>query len=112
MKVLCCRELGFDCAHEVRAASEEEIVRQAAEHTRSRHDVEVTPEIAAQARALICKEETIHDLQSSSSQWSERRKCLPGVVLTRLRDSPHHIARASSMCSSVVLAGGPRPTPP
>ncbi|MFQ5857020.1 MAG: DUF1059 domain-containing protein [Anaerolineae bacterium] len=52
-KVLRCRDAGFDCEHEIRAGSEEEILQQAAEHARTVHDVEVTPEMAEQVRDLI-----------------------------------------------------------
>jgi len=44
---------GFDCEHEVRAASAEEVLQQAAEHARTVHDVEVTPEMAEQVKGLI-----------------------------------------------------------
>ena len=47
MKVLHCRDVGFDCDHEIHAQSEEEVLRQAAEHAQSKHGVEVTPELAA-----------------------------------------------------------------
>lgn len=55
MKVLRCRDAGFDCEHEVRAASAEEVLQQAAEHARTVHDVEVTPEMAEQVKGLIRK---------------------------------------------------------
>ena len=53
MKVLRCRDVGFDCEHEIRAQSEEEVLRQAAEHARTEHGVEVTPELAVQVQSLI-----------------------------------------------------------
>ncbi|MFQ5856412.1 MAG: DUF1059 domain-containing protein [Anaerolineae bacterium] len=53
MKVLRCRDAGFDCDHEIRAESEEEILQQAAEHARTAHNVEVTPEMAEQVKGLI-----------------------------------------------------------
>ncbi len=57
MKTLHCRDAGFDCAGEIRAASEEEILRQAAEHALAAHNVQVTPELAAQLITLIKEEE-------------------------------------------------------
>ncbi len=57
MKTLHCRDAGFDCAGEIRAASEEEILRQAAEHALAAHNVQVTPELAAQLKTLIKEEE-------------------------------------------------------
>lgn len=53
MKVLHCRELGFDCDGVVRAESEEEVLQQVADHAKEVHQVEVTPELAQQARTLI-----------------------------------------------------------
>ena len=57
MKVLCCRDVGFDCDQEIRAETEEEILNQAAEHARNVHNVEVTPEIATKVKNLIRDEE-------------------------------------------------------
>jgi predicted small metal-binding protein len=56
MKTLRCRDAGFDCNREIRASSEEELMRQAAEHAKNDHGVEVTPEIADQVRSLIREE--------------------------------------------------------
>ena len=53
MKTLHCRDAGFDCEGKVSAASEEEVLRQAAEHARTTHNVEVTPEMAEQIKTLI-----------------------------------------------------------
>lgn len=52
-KVLRCRDIGFDCDAVVRAASEEEVLEQAAAHAKTVHGVEVTPEIAEQVKAAI-----------------------------------------------------------
>ena len=53
MKVLRCRDVGFDCEGEIRAENEEEVLRQAAEHAQRDHNTAVTPEMAAQIRGLI-----------------------------------------------------------
>jgi predicted small metal-binding protein len=53
MKVLRCRDVGFDCDGVVRAESEEELLRQVAEHAQTVHNVEVTPELAKQVKSLI-----------------------------------------------------------
>jgi predicted small metal-binding protein len=53
MKILRCRDAGFDCDYEIRAQSEEEVLREAAEHAQQVHRVEVTPELAAQVQSLI-----------------------------------------------------------
>lgn len=53
MKVLRCRDAGFDCDAEIRAEHEDEILEQAAEHVRTVHDREVTPELVEQVRGAI-----------------------------------------------------------
>ena len=57
MKLLRCRDAGFDCDHEVRAESEEELLQQVAEHATTVHEVEVTPELVEQVKTLIQEEE-------------------------------------------------------
>ena len=53
-KVLRCRDVGFDCEGVIRAESDEEVMRQAAEHARSVHGMDaITPEVAEQIRAQI-----------------------------------------------------------
>ena len=56
MKVLRCRDAGFDCDHEVRAESEEELLQQVAEHAQAVHHVEITPELVEQVKSLIQEE--------------------------------------------------------
>lgn len=53
MKTLRCRDAGFDCEGIIQAASEEEILSQAAEHAQAAHNVQVTPELAEQLKTLI-----------------------------------------------------------
>ncbi|MBL8205531.1 MAG: DUF1059 domain-containing protein [Blastocatellia bacterium] len=57
MKTLHCRDAGFDCEGVIQAATEEEILSQAAAHAQSVHNVEVTPELAEQIKTLIKDEE-------------------------------------------------------
>jgi len=57
MKVVRCRDVGFDCEGVVRAENEEEVLRQVAEHARTVHNVDVTPELAAQVKSLIQDED-------------------------------------------------------
>jgi predicted small metal-binding protein len=59
MKVLRCREMGFDCNEEIRAESEEELLRKAAEHATSQHGLQLTPDMVTQVKSHI------HDEQSS-----------------------------------------------
>ena len=53
MKTLRCRDAGFDCEKEIHADSEEEVLKQAAEHASKVHKVNVTPELASQIKELI-----------------------------------------------------------
>lgn len=53
MKTLNCGDAGFDCEGKISGESEEEILSQAAEHARTEHNVEVTPEMADQLKTLI-----------------------------------------------------------
>ena len=53
MKILHCSDAGFDCNAVVKAATEEEVLQQAAEHARTVHGVTVSPDMAAQIRTLI-----------------------------------------------------------
>jgi predicted small metal-binding protein len=53
MKIVHCRNLGFDCDQEIRTESEEEVLRQATEHAHTVHGVQVTPEVAVQVQSHI-----------------------------------------------------------
>ena len=53
MKTLHCRDAGFDCNGVIRANTEEEVMKQAAQHALEVHAVSVTPELAAQIKTLI-----------------------------------------------------------
>lgn len=57
MKVLRCRDAGFDCEGVVRAESEEDLLRQVAEHAQAVHGVEVTPELVEQVKSLVRDDE-------------------------------------------------------
>jgi predicted small metal-binding protein len=55
-KVLRCRDLGMKCAYEIRADTEEELLRLAAEHAEKDHGIHVTsipPSIMAMVKAAI-----------------------------------------------------------
>ncbi|MDP9375972.1 MAG: DUF1059 domain-containing protein [Actinomycetota bacterium] len=56
MKVLHCRDAGFDCDAVVRGESREEIVAQVRPHAREVHGVEVTPQLENQLATLIREE--------------------------------------------------------
>ena len=53
MKMLRCRDAGFDCDIEIRAQTVEEVLRLAAQHVSEVHQVEDMPEMAQQAGQLI-----------------------------------------------------------
>jgi predicted small metal-binding protein len=59
MKTLHCSDAGFDCKGVIRANSEAEVLNQAAEHARTVHGVQVTPELATQLRTLIREEKEV-----------------------------------------------------
>jgi predicted small metal-binding protein len=57
MKELRCRDVGFDCEGVIRAESDEEVLRQAAQHARTAHgltqlDDATTRRIRSQIRTL------------------------------------------------------------
>jgi predicted small metal-binding protein len=55
-KVVNCRDVGFDCGHVVRAATEEEALKQVVAHVKAVHNVEtVLKEVIEKAR------EEMHD---------------------------------------------------
>ncbi len=56
MKTLHCRDVGFDWEGVTQAATEDEVMAQAAEHAQSVHGVSVTPEMAGQLQGLIREE--------------------------------------------------------
>ena len=59
MKVLECRDAGFDCNYVIRAEDDKEVLQQAAEHARNVHGIEVTPQLAQQVQSLIKEEKTV-----------------------------------------------------
>ncbi len=53
-KAIHCKDVGFDCEGVVRAGSEEEVLRLAAEHAKSVHDVaELSGEMVAKVKSVI-----------------------------------------------------------
>jgi predicted small metal-binding protein len=56
MKNLKCKDVGFECAHVIRAGSEEEVLREAADHAKQAHNVEITSEVAEKVKRLIREE--------------------------------------------------------
>ena len=53
-KVLRCRDVGMDCDFEARAETEEEILKEAAEHADAVHNMkEISEEVLAKVRAAI-----------------------------------------------------------
>ena len=52
-KVLHCRDVGFDCDGVIRAETEEEVLKKAAEHAQTVHNLEITDEVIEKVRAAI-----------------------------------------------------------
>ncbi|WP_375434101.1 DUF1059 domain-containing protein [uncultured Hymenobacter sp.] len=57
MKILHCRDVGFNCEGIIRANSEEEVLNLAAQHAQEAHGVSVTPKMAEQLKTLIRTEQ-------------------------------------------------------
>jgi len=56
-KVIHCRDVGFDCNGVIKAKTEEEALKLAAEHAMKVHGVkEITPEIVAKVKSVIREE--------------------------------------------------------
>lgn len=53
MKVLHCKDVGFDCPGVIQADSESDVLELAAKHALEAHRVTVTPEMAEQIKPLI-----------------------------------------------------------
>ncbi len=53
-KVVKCRDAGLDCDFEARGATEDEILKQVAEHAKNDHGIaEVPPDVRAKVKAAI-----------------------------------------------------------
>ncbi len=53
-KVIHCKDLGFDCEGVVRANSDQEVMKLAAEHAKSAHGVtELTNEMVEKVKSVI-----------------------------------------------------------
>jgi predicted small metal-binding protein len=53
-KIIRCKDVGFDCPAEIRAPTEEQAMKMAAEHARSAHGIkQITPDIAAKVKAVM-----------------------------------------------------------
>ncbi len=56
-KVLRCKDVGFDCEGVIRAETEEEVLKMAAEHAQSAHNLnELSDEVVEKVRSAICDE--------------------------------------------------------
>lgn len=53
-KIIRCRDVGVDCDFEARGETEQEIMKKAAEHAKSAHNMdEIPPELVAKVRSAI-----------------------------------------------------------
>lgn len=57
MKVVHCRDLGFDCEAVVRAETEEEALAQVAAHAKAVHDMETVPDKVVDQVRKVMREE-------------------------------------------------------
>ena len=55
-KVLRCRDVGFDCDRVVHADSEDEILRQAAQHAQQDHGLTTIDDVVRKVRSAIYDE--------------------------------------------------------
>jgi predicted small metal-binding protein len=54
MKVVNCRDVGFDCEGVVRAETEQEVLEQVAAHAKAVHNIEtVPPEVVEKVRQVM-----------------------------------------------------------
>lgn len=53
MKIVRCRDLGFDCDGVVKAETEEELLQQVAAHAKEVHNLDATPEVVVQVKKQI-----------------------------------------------------------
>ena len=57
MKVVHCRDVGFDCDGVVRAETEQEVLEQVAAHAKAVHNIEtVPPEVVEKVRQVMREE--------------------------------------------------------
>ena len=56
-KVIQCRDVGFDCEGVIRAKTEKEALKLAAEHAKAAHGLkEVTPEVVEKIKSVMREE--------------------------------------------------------
>ena len=56
-KVIRCRDVGFDCDGVIKAKTEEEALKLAAEHAKKVHGLqEVTPEVVEKIKSVMTEE--------------------------------------------------------
>lgn len=57
MKILRCRDAGFDCDAVVRATSEGELMEKAVRHAQEAHGATLSPESMYEVRSMIKEED-------------------------------------------------------
>lgn len=53
MKLVRCRDHGFDCEFEAHSHSEDEVLQAAGKHAHEVHKLDITPELVQQVRGSI-----------------------------------------------------------
>ncbi len=60
VKVVSCRDAGYDCDFVARSESEDDLLNQVAQHAKAVHNMtEITDEVVQKVRSLIHEEETV-----------------------------------------------------
>ena len=52
-KTVNCRDVGVDCDFVAKGETEEEVLQQCADHARTAHGIEISPELATKVRTAI-----------------------------------------------------------
>lgn len=58
IKLINCRDIGFDCEGVVRASNEQEALRKVADHAREAHGVEALPDAVRRHVRQVMQQET------------------------------------------------------
>lgn len=61
MKLVRCRDHGFDCPFEACSHTEDEVLQASAKHATEVHNLQITPELVQQVR------DSIHDVPEASA---------------------------------------------
>lgn len=69
MKIYHCRDAGFDCSQIIRGTTEEEVLKLAADHSETRHRMNINRQLLADMRRLIRDEKATGSEESSGVNY-------------------------------------------